>query len=243
MTLYEHFENNGLSGYLTKEKAEKLEALCGLLLEYNKKVNLTSIRDRDGVYAKHFADCASVIPYLEDGAKMLDIGCGGGFPSLPAAILRDDLNVTSMDSTAKKLRFVELAAKELGLKNVKILCGRAEELCAAPLRESFDAVTARAVAALPILCEICLPYVKRGGVFIAMKTDASELQASSFAAKLLGADEWQANESRLICGDEVAERCIICFKKTVHTPQNYPRRYSQIRSGPLNNENNRTEKQ
>lgn len=239
MTLKEHFERNGAERYLTEEKEKKLVKLAGLLAEYNKKVNLTSITDEDGIYAKHIVDCAALIPFLKEGSSLLDVGCGGGFPSLPLAVLREDLRVVALDSTAKKLAFVEFAAKEIGAANIETLCGRAEELCKPPLRESFDAVTARAVASLPVLCELCLPYVRRGGIFAAMKTDGSELEASTRAARILGASLEGVHAGRLVCADGEADRCVTVFRKDGVTPPRYPRRYSQIKSGPLGNEHNR----
>lgn len=233
MTLKECFEKNGLSLYLDKEKEEKLNLLCELLLEYNKRVNLTALNTKDDVYAKHIADSAKLLPYLQGKKKLLDVGCGGGFPSLPVAILDKSINVTSMDSTKKKLDFVIYAKERLGIKNTDVLCGRAEELCKGGLRQSFDAVTARAVASLPVLCELCIPYVKVGGEFLAMKTDVKELQSAYNAAALTGACHEKSFEYKLVCGEEEAERCIIVFKKTKQTPEKYPRKYTIIKSHPL----------
>ena len=236
MTLREHFTRNGIDGCLTPEKEEKLIALSAYLTEYNKKVNLTAITDEDGIYAKHITDCALILPFIRDGASVLDVGCGGGFPSLPVAILRDDVTVSAMDSTAKKLAFVSYAAEKMGLSNISVICGRAEELCVPPLRGSFDVVTARAVSSLPVLLELCLPYVKKGGIFAAMKSDASELDASSYASSVLGAKPGTAHPMKLVCADCEAERCVITFEKSRPTPAGYPRRYTQIKSGPLCNE-------
>lgn len=232
MTLEECFAKNGLSEYLTDEKAEKLRVLSTLLLSYNEKVNLTSLKELPDVYAKHMADSAKLLPYLKNVKTLLDVGCGGGFPSLPAAIL-SRIEVTALDSTRKKLGFIEEARTTLDIKNIKTLCGRAEELCAGELRQSFDAVTARAVASLPVLCELCIPYVKTGGIFLAMKTDESEFEGGEAAAKKLGAKLLQSVEYKLICGDGEADRCIMIFKKTKNTESIYPRRYSQIKTKPL----------
>ena len=232
MTLKECFEKNGLSDLLDREKEEKLTALSKLLLEYNEKVNLTALKTEDEIYAKHLADCAFLVRYLR-GGDLLDVGCGGGFPSLPVAILRPDVEVTAMDSTAKKLGFVRECSAALGLGNIKTLCGRAEELCRPPLRESFDAVTARAVAPLPALCELCLPYVKVGGAFYAMKTDMAELQTACRAAVLLGAAKTAADGYELICADGASLRCMMIFEKSKRTPDIYPRRYTQIKAKPL----------
>ena len=151
---------------------------------------------------------------------------------MPIAIL-SDISVTALDSTKKKLSFIDEAKTELDIKNVQTLCGRAEELCAGDLRQSYDAVTARAVASLPVLCELCIPYVKTGGVFLAMKTDDGELDAGKKAAAALGASHIKTVKYKLFCEDEEAERCIMIFKKTKNTDIKYPRRYSLIKSKPL----------
>ena len=232
MTLKECFDLNGLSGFLTDEKEEKLNVLCSELLSYNEKVNLTALKDLPDIYAKHIADSAKLLPFLRGRNTLLDVGCGGGFPSLPAALL-SDIDVTALDATKKKLGFIDEAKEKLNIPNIKTLCGRAEELCAGSLRQSFDAVTARAVASLPVLCELCIPYVKVGGVFLAMKTDEGELEAGKKAAKALGAVYVESVKYKLICENEEAERCIIIFKKTKNTDIKYPRRYSQIKAKPL----------
>ncbi len=233
MTLRDIFEQNGLSGFLDAEKEKKLLILCDLLLEYNKKVNLTSLNTPGDVYAKHIADSAALLPHISGCKTLLDVGCGGGFPSLPVAILNGGISVFAMDSTKKKLDFILYVKERLGLKNISVLNGRAEELCHDGLRESFDAVTARAVASLPVLCELCIPYVKVGGGFYAMKTDAKEFDTALNAAKQTGAVHEKSVEYELFCENETAERCIIVFKKTKHTPTQYPRKYPIIRSHPL----------
>ena len=233
MTLKDCFEQNGLSLYLTDEKEEKLYLLCSLLIEYNKKVNLTALDTPAEIYAKHIADSAKLLPFLSECKTLLDVGCGGGFPSLPAAILNENISVTAMDATKKKLDFVLYAKEQLGLDNITVLNGRAEELCRDGLRESFDAVTARAVASLPVLCELCIPYVKTGGRFLAMKTDKKELLSAKNAVLQTGAELEKCVEYALICENETADRCIMIFKKTKHTAQKYPRKYPIIRSHPL----------
>ena len=233
MTLKECFEKNGLSEYLTDEKEEKLSKLCRILLEYNEKVNLTALTEPDDIYAKHIADSAMLLPYLQNAAAMLDVGCGGGFPSLPIAILNENISVTAMDSTKKKLDFVLYAKEQLGINNLSVLNGRAEALCTDGLRGSFDAVTARAVAFLPVLCELCVPYVKTGGVFLAMKTDKAELETSYNAAKQTGAEHEKSVLYKLVCKDGEADRCIMIFRKTHITQNKYPRKYAMIKSHPL----------
>lgn len=232
MTLKECFLQNGLGEYLSKEKEEKLLILCRLLLSYNEKVNLTALTGIEDVYAKHIADSAKLLPYIS-GETLLDVGCGGGFPSLPLSVLNENIRITAMDSTKKKLDFVLYAKENLGLDNITVLNGRAEELCTGALRESFDSVTARAVASLPVLCELCVPYVKTGGLFLAMKTDKTELQTALHAVKETGAEHIKTEEYKLFCEDGPADRCVMIFKKIKNTPVKYPRKYAVIKSRPL----------
>ncbi|MBO4423499.1 MAG: 16S rRNA (guanine(527)-N(7))-methyltransferase RsmG [Clostridia bacterium] len=233
MKLNECFEANGLSGLLDEEKEERLSRLCRLLLDYNEKVNLTAITDPDQIYVKHMADSAFLARYLEKDSALIDIGCGGGFPSLPVAILRPDVSVTAVDSTEKKLRFVSYVAEQLGINNIKTVCGRAEELCVPGMRGLYDAATARAVAPLPVLCELCVPYLKKGGVFLAMKTDESEVKDALSAAAATGAVHERSDRYTLKGPDFEADRCVIVFRKTEKTNEKYPRRYSLIKSKPL----------
>ena len=195
-------------------------------------MNVTSVTDEGGVYVKHYADSLTILPYI-NGRTLLDIGCGGGFPSLPVAVIRPDIQVSSMDSTEKKLGLIKLAKSELSIDNIKTVCGRAEELCRPPLRQSFDTVCARAVASLPVLCELCLPYVKTGGVFIAMKTDESELDTAKNAIRLLGGRLEKTVPVTLCSDTETMKRTLIIIRKVSSTDIKYPRRYAQIKSKPL----------
>ena len=160
---------NGLSKYDTKEYGEKFYKLTQMLLETNARMNLTAIKDVDGTVVKHYCDCLVIADMIPEGARMLDVGCGGGFPTLPIALVRGDVQILSLDSTAKKLTFIEDVAKSLEL-NVKTIACRAEELAHNKnYRESFDVVSARAVSSLDVLSELCIPFVKLGGRFISMK--------------------------------------------------------------------------
>lgn len=156
--------------YLTEEKEKKLAKFCTLLKEYNEKFNLTSIKDDDEIYEKHFADSLKGEEFFFENAKVLEIGSGGGFPSVPLKIARDDLDFTLIEATGKKCSYLKTIGKELGFENFEVLNGRAEELGKKEeYREKFDIVTARAVAGLNVLCEYCLPFVKTGGIFVAYK--------------------------------------------------------------------------
>ena len=167
-------ERLGIS--LTDEQLSRFEKLSNLLVEQNKTMNLTAITDPDGIAVKHFADSISVLTAAEmpQGAKVLDVGTGAGFPGIPLLIMRPDLDLTMIDSTAKKLKYVENTVNELGL-TATTLHTRAEEAGQSKeYREKFDFVCSRAVAALNVLCEYCLPFVKQNGLFIAMKGAAGQ---------------------------------------------------------------------
>jgi 16S rRNA (guanine527-N7)-methyltransferase len=173
---------------------------------------------------------------LQEGASLLDVGCGAGFPSLVLAILRPDLSITALDSTEKRVRYVASAAALLGLVNLKAVCMRAEDGAKGELRESFDAVTARAVARLPILTELCIPYVKLGGVFLAMKGSGGDLELAEAerAIALLGGRVVCMYESHLSNGlGEELTRTVAEIKKVAHTPALYPRHFSKISKKPL----------
>lgn len=228
--LYEEvLKEEGLDAYLHHGPA--FEELTGRLLAFNAKTNITAITEEKEIIRRHYADCLHIAALFPQNAKILDVGCGGGFPTLPLAIARNDLKITSLDSTAKKLVFIDSTAKEMGLP-VSVLAGRAEELGKDPaFREQFDAVTARAVAALPILSEWCLPFVKKDGLFIAMKGSAGleELREAENAIKTLGGVLLEAKKETI---DQVL-RYNLVIKKQFLTPPRYPRAGGAIKKKPL----------
>lgn len=228
------FKKNGLGHLIDDDKANKFYDLSELLVETNKITNLTAITEQKAVILKHFVDCATVCDSLEKGCKLLDVGCGAGFPSLPVAILRDDVSVSSIDSTGKKIAFVNRAAEALGLNNITAECCRAEDFVRTH-RESFDACTSRAVARLNILSELCLPFVKIGGRFIAMKSErGSEEYAEAEKGILkLGGEFVKKIDVSLSLEHETVNRELYVVKKTKNTPIAYPRNYSQIVKKPL----------
>lgn len=229
-------QNEATKGIISKEKAETLCNLSSHMLEVNEHLNLTAIKDEDGVILKHLVDSSACVPYIPENARLADIGCGGGFPSLVIAILREDVSILGVDSVAKKVKYVDETANYLGLSNVSVSSRRAEELGQDPdYREKFDIVTARAVARLNILCELCIPLLKVGGKFIAMKslTTEEELAEAKNAVALVGGEVKSVNRYTLKNDIEELERTIIVIEKVENTPKKYPRNNSQIAKKPL----------
>lgn len=220
-----------LEGY--EEFSEKFELFKKILENYNKKYNLTAICDEKEVYIKHFFDSVKPQKYFPDGAKVVEIGSGGGFPSVPLKIIRDDLSFTLIESTGKKCEYLKTVVDKLGLKGVQVLNIRAEDGGKDHnLRESFDVATARAVARLNTLCEYCLPYVKVGGIFIAYKGDSDEeIIESRNAVKILGGEIEKVEKYDLPEG--FGKRAVIVIKKVKPTPEKYPRGRGLERKKPL----------
>lgn len=233
----EIFQLNLLESYITNENIEKFHALTQLMLEKNAVMNITAIRDVEKIIPLHYADCAMIAPHISQGAKVMDVGCGGGFPTLPLAIIRPNITIVGVDSTEKKVKYVTDTAKTLGLSNVSTISARAEELVHMPnMRENFDVVTSRAVARLNILNELCMPFLKVGGQFIVMKgaVGQEELQEACNGIKTLGGQVVLNQNANLILNKSEAEkRVIIVVNKTVQTPLQYPRQFGQIKKKPL----------
>ncbi len=231
------FKQNGLGAYLNTEKSEKFFSLTKRMLEENEKYNLTAIVEPSKIILNHYADCAALAAKLPKGAKIIDVGCGAGFPTLPLAIVRSDIEIFAIDSTAKRIAYVEESAKLLFLTNVKCAVMRAEDGAKLPeYREKFDIATARAVAEMRILTELCLPYVKVGGTMIAMKGKNAEYELSSAkkAIATLGGGEVSVDMVTLKNGvDEPLTHPFISVKKKAKTPAAYPRVYAQISKKPL----------
>ena len=204
-----------------------------LLIETNKVMNLTAITDPEDVATLHFLDSAALLT-LESfsGKSVVDVGTGAGFPGIVAKIYKPDLELTLMEPTGKRVDFLRYACAELGLTGVEFAKERAEEAARKIWREQFDVASARAVAALPVLCEYCLPLVRVGGVFIAMKgPDAdAELGGSAVALKKLGGAYGDTRAFTLPDGSE--RRLVIC-KKISQTPTAYPRNGGKIAKKPL----------
>jgi len=234
--LYKNAIQNNLNVEISDEIAEKMAKLTDFVLSENEKYNLTAIKDKPKAAVLHIADSLTVSAFVKPGT-LCDVGAGAGFPSLPLAVYREDLKITPVDATAKKVAFINSAAELLGLSNINAINGRAEELFATgeALRESFDTVTARAVANLPMLCELCAPAVKIGGQFISMKGENGneELQGFEKAAAKLGLKLNSVNSVQLTDGIENYQRYIIVFDKVAHSASNLPRSFAQIKKKPL----------
>ena len=231
------FAENGLSSLLSRERCEKFAKLTVRMLEENEKYNLTAITEPDKIILNHYADCAVLAKKLRKGTSLIYIGCGAGFPTLPLAILRDDLKIHAIDSTAKRISYVSETARLLGLTGVTAIAMRAEDGGRNPeFRERFDYATARAVAEMRVLAELTLPYVKTGGQLIAMKGKNAqfELSAAKRAIATLGGRGTVCEEITLTdgSGEHITHPLIIIDKKE-RTPAIYPRPFAQISKKPL----------
>lgn len=200
------------------------------LLAQNQVMNLTAITQPDQVAELHFLDSAALLTYWDaKDRSLIDVGTGGGFPGLVLKILEPSLQLTLLDSLGKRVDWLAGLCRELGFDDVVCLHGRAEELSHDPAyRDSFDAATSRAVASLPLLCELCLPYVKPGGVFLAMKSEKAreELIQAQRAIAVLGGGTPSLQNYTLPVGG--APRCLVTIPKAASTSKGYPRRWSKM---------------
>ena len=229
------FEMNAMA--CTEAQAQKLFDLTERMLEVNKSMNLTAIKEENAIILRHYVDSLTISDKIPENSRLIDVGCGAGFPSLPLAIFRPDLTIVALDGTAKRIKYVNDTAQLLGLSNLTAIAARAEELAFdGEYREKFDIATARAVAALPVLCELCLPYVAVGGKMIAMKSQQAdgELAASKNCISLCGGAVTAVEQKDLTPnGVDIEQRTLIVIEKCKKTPNLYPRHFSKISKKPL----------
>lgn len=218
---------------LSEEQYRQFRVYADFLAEKNAVMNLTAITEPHDVAEKHFLD--SVLPltmaHIPAGASLVDVGAGAGFPSVPMKIMRPDIRPTLLDSLNKRVGFLKELTRLLGI-DAECIHVRAEDAGRTKMRESFDAAVARAVSRLPVLCEYCMPLVKVGGTFLALKGSdvADELESSKKAIETLGGELADAISYVLPSGDR---RTLVIIKKKKNTPEAYPRAQGKINSKPL----------
>lgn len=210
---------------IDSSKKEKFDKYLELLQEWNNKINLTAITDKDGIELKHFYDSLTISEYIKPNSSLIDVGTGAGFPGIPLKIKDESIKLTLLDSLNKRLLFLEEVEKELKLENVENVHGRAEDIGQdKKFREKFDYATSRAVARLGVLVEYLLPFVKLGGYCICMKGPniEEELKDAEKAIKVLGGEIEKIDNFKL--ENDENERNIIIIKKIKNTPKQYPRK-------------------
>lgn len=230
------FERNGLKEYISDQNIELFHRLTKRMLEVNAVMNLTALDTPEKIIPLHYTDCALAVDRFPEGATVADVGCGGGFPTLPLAILRPDLQITGIDSTGKKVQYVADTAKLLGLDNVKTMTARAEELGRDPAwRETFDVVTSRAVARMNLLDELCMPLCRVGGRLIFLKGAAGQAEVAEAAVGIarLGGGVPACEDMTLYTTGETEARTLVTIEKTAETPREFPRSFGQIKKRPL----------
>ena len=223
------FESVGLQ--LSKEQYEKLSAYAEFLVEYNEKVNLTAITEPSEILRKHFIDSILLTKFTDipANASIIDVGTGAGFPSVPIKIYRPDVNITLLDSLNKRIDFLKQLCQRIEI-DADFIHGRAEDYSKKPeYREKFDVSCARAVANMSLLSELCIPFVKENGCFIAMKGPNEDISLGTHAVELLGGSIESETEYKLF--DE--DRKIVIVRKISQTPSKYPRNSSQIKKKTL----------
>jgi 16S rRNA (guanine527-N7)-methyltransferase len=229
------FQKNGLDQYIRDDIIAKFEELTDIMIATNAVMNITALTTVEKIIPLHYADCAKVAASIPLGARVADIGCGGGFPILPLAIIRPDLQLVGIDSTDKKIKYVQNTADHFGL-HVRAISGRAEDLAKqADFRDGFDVVISRAVARLNILDELCMPFVKVGGEFIALKGAAGqeELTEAQNGIQKLGGQLQSADEYSLFTAEDEEKRVMVRISKISPTPKEYPRAFGAMKKKPL----------
>lgn len=218
---------------VSERQLKQFQKYYEILVEWNEKMNLTAITDKEDVYLKHFYDSITIaFDFDFNDQTLIDVGAGAGFPSIPLKILYPNLKITIVDSLNKRITFLNHLFKELELDNCKAVAARAEEY-AKDHRESVDIVMARAVARLNILDELCLPLVKKEGYFLSLKgrQASEEVKEATKGIQLLGGEIESTHDFTLANHDDFRSNIII--KKVKETPKKYPRMFSKIKKSPL----------
>jgi len=218
---------------VSQENYESLFAYATMLIDYNKKVNLTAIIEINEIFVKHFLDSLLILESVSSCKTLADVGTGAGFPGMILALFLPKVEITLIEPTHKRVVFLQQIQESLGLKNVTILEKRAEEI--QDYREYFDVVVSRAVARLDILLELCIPLVKKDGIFIALKGvhGKEELEVANNALRELKAEIKSIQEVNLQYQDISVTRVNMIVTKKSKTPNKYPRIYSKIKKQPL----------
>lgn len=221
---------------INEKQCVDLAEYKNMLLEWNEKMNLTAITDEYEIIVKHFVDCLECTKVIKDEKNIIDVGTGAGFPGMVLAIYYKDKNFTLLDALNKRLIFLQEVVNKLGLKNVKIVHARAEEIArTGEYKEAYDASVSRAVANLPVLLEYTSPFVKVNGTCIVMKGDSieDEIKISANALNTLKLKIEDKYNYSYIVNNEEYNRVILNIRKNSNTPQKYPRNYGQIKKKPL----------
>ena len=219
---------------INEEQIKSFEKYMNLLLEWNEKINLTAITQPDEVKLKHFVDSLTVLKYINDDDKVIDIGTGAGFPGIPLKIMNENTKITLLDSLNKRINFLNIVIETLNLRNIQAIHGRAEEIARNKLyREKYDVTVSRAVANLSTLSEYMLPFVKVGGKCICMKgaNVNEEIEKAKNAIKELGGEIERVDNFYLSDNDN--ERNIIIIRKVKETSSKYPRKAGMPSKEPL----------
>ena len=213
-------------------KIEQLICYAKMLKEWNNKINLTAITDDEGIVTKHFLDSLTLLSCAKLSGKVIDVGCGAGFPGLVLKIIDPSLEIVLLDSLAKRIGFLDAVCSELGITGVETVHSRAED-AARRKRGYFDVAVSRAVANMTVLAELCLPFVKRGGYMYALKGPAAEeeISAAKRAIEILGGKVELVKETHIPFTD--LEHNIVIIKKLRQTPMQYPRKAGIAAKNPI----------
>lgn len=228
--------SNKVGLQFNEKKYEQFMKYKALIKEWNEKVNLTAIKEDEQIIKKHFIDSMKVFEFegLKSAKNVIDIGTGGGFPGIPMKIIKPEINIVLLDSLNKRINFLNEVIKDLQLEKIKAIHGRAEDFAQdRQYREKFDVAVSRAVANLTVLSEYCLPYVKVGGYFVAMKGPSveDEIKSSKNAIRILGGRIEHIEKVQI--EDSDLDHNLVIISKISQTNRNYPRKAGMVAKSPL----------